>query len=267
MINNRDYQQFENKEEELDSMKQYFGPDSIYGNLPKPKASLIYEKTKEPEEEKPFWLETLFSLPELIRFKGKGGFFVLIGTLVLMLFLSFFQFNVFHIIGVMLLIGLTMVCLMKTKYKEYNEQRNHYVLNATLTLKALFKNLPFFSSLIKNAKQVLLISVFVYGIQQLLLQWFLLYSVSSIIYSLCFFGMIVGTMLLFALRDTKIIYLGLAMYCLITLFSSFFYFILFNHILYFNIISYLFAWMLASHLEKWEIQDREIKKESIVIEQ
>jgi len=267
MINNRDYQQFEGKEEELDSMKQFFGPDSIYGNLPKSKASLMYEKTKKEEKEQPFWLETLFTLPEQLKFKGKGGFYALIGVLGLMLFISLFRFDIFNIIGIMLLIGLTVFVLLKTNYKEYSEQQNHYVLNATLTLKALFKHLPFFSSLIKNSKQVLLISVFVYGIQQLLLQWFFLYSVSSIVDALCFFGVIIGTMLLFALRETKIIYHGLAMYCLITLLSSLFYLFLFKQVLYFHIISYLFAWMLASHLEKWEIQDRELKKESIVIEQ
>mgnify|MGYP001209327616 CR=1 FL=1 len=228
-----------------DSVIEFFGGSSEFSN------SEPNQKKKEPFH------------PEKILLAVKGEMipksFILVGVLLIMesiIMMVYMHFMGF--LGAVLLSLFSFLLARKVRYK-YTDETNFYFYNFTVTLKGVLEHYRTTSILMEVSEKLFLYSIFLMTIQHFLLSWF---SLTSILYSVGYYGMLLGIILNLAKRETKLIANGLFFYsimlALMTIQNA-----LFSHYInYHTIISlflflYLTGFFHSLNIERVHIDNKE----------
>lgn len=232
-------------------MEQFFGSDSKYRPRPN-QENRIMEKPKVN-----FSLEDLFKKIAQPFLLGKRIFWLFFAVLFITALGSLYHFplSLFFktLIGILLLAVVTFLVVRHAKEMPYTPDMNHYVGNATVTVKALFSQFSLTRLLLSHAESLLLWGVIMVLADRLFLSWFLLGSLSNILYGFGFFAMIIGIVLSFANRNTDVIAYGCSIYCVgMALVMCW------NALLYGNFpllfgVNYLFFSIIAYYVKQWKV--------------
>lgn len=242
---------FEGGFEENRSMDQFFGPESKYRPRPNQENRII-EKPKVT-----FSIGDFFEKIAQPFLGGKRIFWLFILVLVMGIIGSLYHFPmslfIKSFIGVAVLGVMSFFLIRVTKEVPYTPELEHYVGNASVTLKALFMQFSFTRHLIPHAESLFLWGIIAVITERLFLSWFFLSSLSSILYGLGFFAMVVGTILCFANRETDIIAEGLTVYCVGMALVM-----IWNALLYGSFpllfgVNYLFFAVVAYYARQWKV--------------
>lgn len=189
----------------------------------------------------------------------KAGYWVMVGVLSVLLIPFVIKMNLSATVGSIMLIALTIFAVRKITF-SYDSDTNFYLANATITLKAMLRHFSITAKLLPHSDMILKISVIAMMVEHFLLRWFLFAPLSSLIYTISFYGMWMGVVLCFAKRETAKAYRGLVLayiYHVIAILLSGF----FNNDLYiFTVISALLIWTMAGWMKKCVIEDIKVSK-------
>lgn len=184
----------------------------------------------------------------------KVGYWTLVGVLAVLFITLLVQGMWSGSIGALLLIAITIFVMRKVPF-SYSVETNFYLANVTNTLKAMFHHFRITAKIIPYAHTVLYCSVLVMVVETFILRWFLLSSLSGLIYSVGFYGMWLGVVLLFAKRSTVEAYRGLLLaygyHILVILMNG-----LSIHVVnVFTVLSAILIWTLAGWMKQCVIED------------
>lgn len=192
----------------------------------------------------------------------KAGYWILIVVLVV-LAIAFLIEGMWsgmwsNVTGSVLLIAVTIFVMRKVRF-AYSLETNFYLANATNTLKAMFHHFKLTAKIIPYAHTVLFCSVFTMMLETFILRWFLFSPLSGLIYTIGFYGMWIGVILLFAKRATKEAYRGLLLayvyYILVILLNG----LTLHMVNIFTVLSALLVWTLAGWMKHCAIEDVKVE--------
>ncbi|MFF2531325.1 hypothetical protein ACFVS2_20695 [Brevibacillus sp. NPDC058079] len=236
----RDHLSQDTRKEDDQPMYQYFAKDPLHEQASQ--ANVAQEIS-----------ETVIQALNATKLE-KSGYWIMLGILSVLLIPFIINVNVVGTVSCLILIGLTILVIRKVTF-SYDVTTNFYLANATLTLKALFRYFSLTTKLLPYSDKILNVSVSMMMVEHFLLRWFLFAPVSSLIYTIGFYGMWTGILLCFAKRETIKAYRGLVLayvYHLIVILLNGFY----NNDLYiFTVISALILWTIACWMKRCVIED------------
>jgi hypothetical protein len=116
-------------------------------------------------------------------------------------------------IGGAIMAILSFLLARKVKYK-YTSETNHFFHHFTITLKGVLNHYRTTSILLDGAEKIFIYSVGIMAVQHFLLSWI---PLSSILYSVGYYGMFLGIILNLAKRKTQLLYKGLFLYSIVLL--------------------------------------------------
>lgn len=185
---------------------------------------------------------------------NKTGFGILLAVLLASAGFFGFNGNWTDTIGAILFVVVTIILMLKVKYR-YSEESNYYLANVTTTLRAMFRHYRITKKLMDNAIPIMSWSVVLMTIEHFLLRWFLFSPISSTLYTIGYYVLWIGIIMSFAKRDTKSAHRALMFvygyYVLSILFTTFFY----HDLYYFTVITAILIWILAGWMKNCEITD------------
>ncbi|WCK57520.1 hypothetical protein PP175_25990 (plasmid) [Aneurinibacillus sp. Ricciae_BoGa-3] len=161
------------------------------------------------------------------------------------------EFRFLPFLGGTAMAVLSFVLAWKVKYR-YTAITNFYFSNFTVTLKGLLEHYRTTSILMEGSEKIMIYSVALMAVQHFFLSWF---SLTSLLYSLGYYGFFLGIILNLAKRKTMLIYKGLFLNCLLQVL-----FVLQNgfggsDINYYTVSSLLLFWYLACFFKYIRITD------------
>lgn len=230
----------ENEGNADETMRQFFGnsPDNeqFYANQPKAKKDINVENIPVP-------------LKEGMTKKG----FIAFGIILLIesIFLVGY-FKVFDFLGGTILAILSFLLAWKVKYK-YTVYSNYFFYNLTVTLKGVLNHYRTTATLLEASEKIFIYSIGIMAFQHFLLSWF---SLTSILYSVGYYGMLLGIVLNLSKRKTALIYKGLFLYSILLLLMSIQNaFGGFHYVNFHTVISLFLFWYLAGLFQSLKISE------------
>jgi hypothetical protein len=193
---------------------------------------------------------------------GKGVIktgFIVFGVLMLVESIFFLlSFNLSDFLGGLLLAVFSFLLAGKVHYR-YTEETNFYFYNFSVTLKGLLNHYRTTSVLMEGSEKILIYSVLLMTIQHFLLSWF---SLTSVLYTIGYYGVFLGILLNLVKRKTMLIYKGLFLYAILLFlmniqngFGSF------HYINYHTALSFCFFWYFAGFFQSVKITNVHIDKD------
>lgn len=185
---------------EDESMRQ------LFGNSPDNKKFTVQKKPTTQKE------RNLEDLP--IPFKAgtvKKGF---IAFGVLLIVEALFLLNGMNVVGFLggtLMAVFSFLLVWKVHYR-YTRESNFYFYHFTVTLRGILNHFRTTSILYEASEKIFLYSIGVMAIQHFLLSWF---SLTSILYTVGYYGMFLGIILNLAKRKTLLVSKGLFLYSIL----------------------------------------------------
>lgn len=228
-------------DEATESMRQMFGntPDNNK-----------FTETPQQTDKKEF-------NPEDIPIPVKEGLFrkgfIVFGILLLVQSLFLLSgLNIFGFVGGAIMAVVSFLLAWKVKYR-YTNDSNFYFYHLTVTLNGVLNHFRTTSILYEVAEKIFIYSVALMAIQHFLLSWF---SLTSILYSIGYYGMLFGIILVFAKRKTTLLAKGLILYSIVlslmTLQNAFG---SFHYVNYHTVLSLFLFWYLAGLFHSMSITD------------
>lgn len=226
-----------------DSMRQ------IYGNSPDNNKYTENHSVKKKERN----IENI-PIPVKEGMTKKG--YVAIGVMLIVEAIFLLSgFKVMDFIGGTILAGLSFVLAWKVNYK-YTQQSNYLFHYFTVTLNGVLKHYRTTSILYDASEKIFIYSIGIMAVQHFLLSWL---SLTSILYSIGYYGMFLGIILNLAKRKTQFLYKGLFLYSLLLLlmtiqnaFGGY------HYVNYHTVISILLFWYLAGLFQSLKISEIQI---------
>lgn len=236
------------------NMDQYFGSDSIFNKKERIGTGKQADPVNIPTFSMSDVLEKLFSIASILPMKKKMGYILLIIACIISVVMSVIRIQFGQFLGSAIILVLALLFMRKWKDVPYTPELNYYCANATVTMKALFKQFTFTDALLSHSKTLLYLSSSLLIFQQIFLQWFAPYFISNLLYSISFFTMLFASLLCFANRETLSIVFAYKLYCFILLLVLFIATVFFGSFSYFTAMTYLILYSLSSRMDNWEIK-------------
>ncbi|WCF11489.1 hypothetical protein NDS46_31525 (plasmid) [Paenibacillus thiaminolyticus] len=184
----------------------------------------------------------------------RAGFGILIGVLAILILLFILKKNFVGSIGASMLIIFVFLIMRRVKY-FFNVELNHYALNLSLAFQAMFHRYSATKKLLHNAIPIMAWSIVFLVTEHFILRWFLFKPLSSLIYTLGFYGLWIGVVMAFANSQSKEAYRGLLFAYTFYVIALFFSAIYYNDLYYFNVITALLIWLLAGWIKNCNLTD------------
>lgn len=176
------------------------------------------------------------------------------------LFLLTVGFKMLDFLGGTIMAVLSFLLAWKVKYR-YNSESNYFFYNFTVTLKGVLNHYRTTSILLDASEKILIYSIGLMAVQHFLLSWF---SLTSILYSVGYYGVFLGIILNLAKRKTELIYKGLFLYSLLFLLMS-----LQNafgglhYVNYHTVLTLFLFWYLAGLFQSLKISEFHIDESEV----
>lgn len=223
-----------------DSMRQLFGnsPDNQQFTPPEPP-----KKNNRNVEDIPIPIKEGMIKKGYIAF----GVILLIQAVFL---LTLPKASIFGFLGGTIMAGLSFLLAWKVKYR-YTSESDYFFQHLTITLKGVLNHYRTTSILLEASEKIFIYSIGIMAVQHFLLFWI---PLSTILYSIGYFGMFLGILLNFAKRKTALVYKGLFLYSIVLVlmtiqnaFGSF------HYVNYHTVISLFLFWYLAGLFQSLKI--------------
>jgi len=227
-------------------IEQYYGKGNVFEQQKASGGSVttrIHQKPKEPFS----WLSKLDGFP----IQKNNGFlayfiFIIIQTLILLLQMKWGSV----INGVALAIASFL--LWKRVNFTLPDTIAHYLSNATVTLKALLKQLPLLNRMLDNSRQILIGSILLLSAHILLLEHILPTTMTIIGHSLSSYGVLLGLVLSFANREYRFMNQSMTLFVMILAGEVGLYVVLYEYLHVFSGTTILLVWAISSWLKEWD---------------
>ncbi|PLS19465.1 hypothetical protein CVD28_03345 [Bacillus sp. M6-12] len=158
-------------------------------------------------------------------------------------------------IGGAIMAVLSFLFAWKVKYR-YTKESNFYFYNLSVTLKGVLNHYRATAILFEQSEKIFIYSIALMAIQHFLLSWF---SITSVLYSIGYYGMLLGIVLNLAKKKTTLLYKGLFLYSIFLLlmtvqnaFGGF------HYVNYHTVISLFIFWYLAGLFQSLKIAEAHI---------
>lgn len=263
--NSSKFSQNINQDTEQQELEQYFGDGNLFEQQKIAGGAKSVVQVKKEKVE----YENRFGFVDAIPINGKVGYIVFLATLSILFIWFFFSFQVSNAFGTLILAIISFIVYRKVSF-DLPKNFPHYLSNATITWKAMLRQIKPLRELTSKGIPLVYFSIIVFAVQKFVLDFILPASFSSLISGLNFFLFILAISFVFGHKQYVFLSQALklqAILCMLELlFNGFFFGWYYGHTMGFAGFSFLFFWTLSvfAH-EASKLNEKEKKETTIVI--
>jgi hypothetical protein len=260
MHNSQRFNQQNKHHQNNDEIEQYFGNGNIFEQQKLSGGSKVVAKPINKPKKEPFSM--LSQIDQVPIEKGRGflAFFILMVIMLVWLLFYMSWGSLFNTI----LLGIIAFLGWKRLSFQMPDEFHYYLSNANVTWKAFLHQIPLTNALMDYSRHILLWSILAISVESILLDLFLPSSMTSLIHSISFFGILIGLTLCFGNRQYAFMNQALTLYGWMLMLQILVYGIAYAYMPVLAGFTFLFAWVLASYLKEWALiqkQTESVKKE------